>query len=247
MDEMAERRLREMADRSWSRGIPCYTDFLDLAEQTVLKRIRPSLSQPEITLFGGAEGCERVMAGFGVSAAERKGFPIACLRVTPTGMRFASEMNHRDVLGSLMSLGFERSLLGDIVIREKEAFVFCAERIADYVCDGLTSIRRTSVGAARVREIPEGTLFQVRREVIQVASERMDALVAHAFRLSRGEAQGLFPAGKVFLDGAECTRPDTAPGEGQIVSVRGLGRFRFIGAESVSRKGKQNTVIERYV
>lgn len=247
MDEMTERRLREMADRSWSRGIPCYTDFLDLAEQTVLKRIRPSLSQPEITLFGGADGCERVMAGFGVSPEERKDFPIACLRVTPTGIRFASEMNHRDVLGSLMSLGFERSLLGDIVIREKEAFVFCAERIADYVCDGLTSIRRTSVGAARVREIPEGTLFQVRREVIQVASERMDALVAHAFRLSRGEAQGLFPAGKVFLDGAECTRPDAVPGEGQIVSVRGLGRFRFLGAESVSRKGRQNTVIERYV
>lgn len=247
MDDMTERRLREMADRSWNRGTACYTDFLDLSEQTVLKRIRPSLSQPEITLFGGAEGCERIMAGFGVPAEEKEGFPIACLRVTPVGLRFAGDMNHRDVLGSLMSLGFERSLLGDIVIREKEAFVFCAERIADYIQDNLTSIRRTSVGAVRVENLPEGELFQVRRETIQVASERMDALVAHAFRLSRGEAQGLFPAGKVFLDGAECARPDAVPGEGQIVSVRGLGRFRFLGAESVSRKGKQNTVIERYV
>ena len=247
MDVMTERRLREMAERSWNRGISCFTDFLDLSEQTVLKRIRPSLPQPEITLFGGAEGCERVMAGFGVPLEEKDSFPIVCIQVTPAGMRFASEMNHRDVLGSLMSLGFERSLLGDIVIREKEAFIFCVERIADYICDHLTSVRRTSVGASRVENLPEGDLFQVRREVIQVASERMDALVAHAFKLSRGEAQGLFPAGKVFLDGAECTRPDAMPGEGQIVSVRGIGRFRFLGAESVSRKGKQNTVIERYV
>ena len=50
MDDMTEKRLREMAERSWNRGIPCYTDFLDLSEQTVLKRIRPGLSQPEILL-----------------------------------------------------------------------------------------------------------------------------------------------------------------------------------------------------
>ena len=75
------RRFRELAERSWSRGIPCYTDFLDLSEQTVLTRIRAGLPQPEIRLFGGAEGCERVMAGFGVS--DPADAPIACLRVSP--------------------------------------------------------------------------------------------------------------------------------------------------------------------
>ena len=202
MDDMTEKRLREMAERSWSRGIPCYTDFLDLSGQTVLKRIRPGLPQPDILLFGGAEGCERVMAGFGVPAGATESFPIACLRITPNGMRFAPEMSHRDVLGALMSLGFERSLLGDIILREKEAWVFCAERIADYLRDGLTSVRRTAVTVKRVEAPPAGELFRTRRETVQVASERMDALVAHVFRLSRGNAQSLFAAGKVFLDGA---------------------------------------------
>ena len=137
MDDMTEKRLREMAERSWNRGIPCYTDFLDLSEQTVLKRIRPGLSQPEILLYGGAEGCERVMAGFGIPEGETVRFPIACLRITPDGMRFAPEMNHRDVLGALMSLGFERSLLGDIILREKEAWVFCS------VWNGLRNISAT--------------------------------------------------------------------------------------------------------
>ena len=245
MDTMTEKRLREMAERSWSRGIPCFTDFLDLSEQAALKRIRISLSQPEILLFGGAEGCERVMAGFGI--AETELFPIACLRITPNGLRFASEMGHRDVLGSLMSLGFERCLLGDIILREKEAWVFCAERIADYICDSLTSVRHTAVTVSRVDAPPAGDLFRVQRMIIQVNSERMDALVAHVFSLSRGNAQSLFSAGKVFLDGAECLRTDAEPHEGQIVSVRGMGRFRFLGAESRSRKGKWNTVIERYI
>ena len=247
MDDMTEKRLREMAERSWSRGIPCYTDFLDLSEQTVLKRIRPGLSQPEIMLYGGAEGCERVMAGFGIPEGETARFPIACLRITPDGMRFAPEMNHRDVLGALMSLGFERSLLGDIVLREKEAWVFCTERIAEYICDGLTSVRRTAVTTSRVDAPPAGELFRTQRETVQVASERMDALVAHVFRLSRGNAQSLFAAGRIFLDGTECPRTDAEPREGQIISVRGMGRFRYIGAESKSRKGKMNTVIERYI
>ena len=247
MDTITEKRLREIAERSWNRGIPCFTDFLDLSEQAVLKRIRNSLYQPDICLFGGADGCERIMAGFGIAAGETDAFPIACLRITPNGFRFAPELSHRDVLGSLMSLGFERCLLGDIILREKEAWVFCAERIADYIRDRLLSVRHTAVKASLAVAPPAGDLFRVQRMIIQVNSERMDALVAHVFSLSRGNAQSLFSSGRVFLDGAECLRTDAEPREGQIVSVRGMGRFRFLGAESRSRKGKWNTVIERYV
>ncbi len=245
MEDQTEKRLRELAERAWNRGIPCWTDFLDLSEQTVLRRIRNTLPPAEIRLFGGAEGCERRMAGFGVT--EEMPFPIACVRISPSGAKFADAPGHRDVLGSLMSLGFERSLLGDIVLREKEAWVFCAERIAPFIVDNLLSVRRTSVVCETVSAPPEGELFRTERRVIQVASERMDALVAHAFHLSRGNAQSLFAAGKVFLDGAECASTDASPESGQIVSVRGLGRFRFLGAETVSKKGKMNTVIEMYV
>ena len=245
MEDQTEKRLKELAMRAWNRGIPCCTDFLDLSEQTVLWRIRNTLPPVELRVFGGAEGCERRMAGFGFSQTD--GFPIACLNLRPAGIKFAEELRHRDVLGALMSLGFERSLLGDIILREKEAWIFCAERIAPVIEDNLFSVRRTSVRCTRTETPPEGALFQTERRVIQVSSERLDALVAHAFHLSRGTAQHLFPSGKVFLDGAECVAPDAMPGKGQIVSVRGLGRFRFEGSETFSKKGKLNTVIEMYV
>ncbi len=245
MEDQTEKRLRELAVRAWNRDIPCFTDFLDLSEQTVLQRLRKSLPPAEVCLFGGAKGCERVMAGFGVS--EESVFPIACVRISPAGAKFTEAPGHRDVLGSLMSLGFERSLLGDIVLREKEAWVFCAERIAPFIADNLLSVRKSTVHCEIAEAPPEGELFRTERRVVQVASERMDALVAHAFRLSRGNAQSLFSAGKIFLDGAECLSADAVPRKGQIVSVRGLGRFRFLGADSVSKKGKMNTVIEMYV
>ncbi len=244
MEEQTEKRLRELAQRSWDRGIPCCTDFLDLSGQSSLRRIRNTLPPVEIRLFGGMEGCERRMAGFGMTEED---FPIACLRIEPVSAKFSEELAHRDVLGALMNLGFERSLVGDIALREKEAWVFCAERIAPLIEENLLSVRRTNVRCIRVSAPPEGELFRTERRIIQVASERVDALVAHAFRLSRGEAQRLFPAGRVFLDGAECLNTDAFPENGQIVSVRGIGRFRFLGAETVSKKGKKNTVIEMFV
>ena len=245
MEDQTEKRLRELANRSWNRGIPCYTDFLDLSGQTVLQRIRKTLPPAEMRLFGGAAGCERKIAGFG--AAEEAEFPIACLRIVPAGPAFAEKLTHRDFLGALMNLGFERSLLGDIVLREGTAWLFCVRRIAPFIEENLFTVGKTPVRCGEASAPPEGELFRTERRVVQVLSERADALVAHVFHLSRGDARELFSAGKVFLDGAECASPDALPKPGQIVSVRGMGRFRFLGADTVSKKGKLNSVIEMYI
>ena len=39
--------------------------------------------------------------------------------------KFAEDLTHRDFLGALMNLGIERGTLGDIILQEKEAFLFC--------------------------------------------------------------------------------------------------------------------------
>lgn len=248
MDDPLEKRLTELAQRCDSRGIPCFTDFLDLSGQALLERLRPSLPPAEIRLSGGAEGCERKLAGFFPFGYDGPvDFPVDCVRVLPSGTRFAGRPEHRDVLGALMNLGFDRSLLGDIVVREDDFLLFCTRRITPYITDGLTRVRNVPVRCELTEELPEGELFRTRRERIQVTSDRLDALIAHAFGLSRGNAQAYFPAGKVFLNGAACGSPDTVPRSGQIVSVRGLGRFRYVGPSSVSKKGKLNVEIDLFV
>ena len=71
--------------------------------------------------------------------------------------------------------------------------------------------------------------------------------MAHVYKLSRGDAQALFPAGKIFVDGRLCENTGAAPKAGQIISVRGFGRFRYQGLDSLSKKGKSNVVVELYV
>ena len=81
---------------------------------------------------------------------------------------------------------------------------------------------------------------------VQVTSPRLDAIVAHLFKLSRGDAQTLFRQGKIMVDDSVCERTDYLLKEGQILSVRGFGRARYMGVENLSKKGKSNLLIQLY-
>ena len=249
MEDALEKRFLELFSRYDAQGSYLFTNFLDLAAQHVLQRSLPRLPRVPFRLFGGAEGCERRMLRLG--SEEECGydqpFPIVCLRIRPANARFAEQLTHRDFLGAAMGLGFERELLGDIVVREAESFLFCVERMAPYIAEGLRKERKTTVRCEALKALPEGELLRTRRQVVQLASVRADALAAHVYKLSRSDAQTLFSQGRVFVDGRECRDCAYTPKPGEILSVRGFGRMRYIGVECLSKKGKSNTAVDIFI
>jgi RNA-binding protein YlmH len=48
----------------------------------------------------------------------------------------------------------------------------------------------------------------------------------------------LFAAGKVFINGKQCFSSSQLIKEGDVISVRGKGRIKYLGNESVSKKGR---------
>ena len=81
---------------------------------------------------------------------------------------------------------------------------------------------------------------------LTAASERLDALVSAAFNLSRAESARLFEAERVFVNGLPAHSASSRPEEGDMVSVRGLGRFRFEGALGETRKGRLRVSLRIY-
>ena len=248
-EELLKKRLLELGKKSYECNIFCFTDFLGLAEQSVFSQITSKLIGVEYKLFGGAEGAERVMIRFG--SEEECGyslpFPIVCLRVAPKSPKFADKLTHRDFLGAILNLGIERSTLGDIVIRENVGYIFATEEIAKYIEKELLKIKRTDVTVTEAEEIPSGELYKTERKAIQVASERIDAVIAKVYNLSRDEAQQLFPKKMVYIDGKLTESPSKAPKAGEKISVRGYGRFIYQSGDSFSKKGKLNALVDVYV
>ena len=142
-------------------------------------------------------------------------FPIVTLLISPVSPKFAERLSHRDFLGALMNLGIERSKLGDIVLRDGEAYLFAREEIAEYIKESLTRVRHTDVRVSLAECIPDGELYRTEPRRIVLNGERVDAVIAKVYNLSRDEAQRLFAGRLVFINGKEnasrvASRNDTA-------------------------------------
>lgn len=245
--ELIGKRFSELARRAEKSGRAVYSPFLALNEQAVLSRMSAELGMIRRSVFGGVDGCERVIAAFYEGEApEYADYPIKCLIAEPVNRKFADKLTHRDILGAVMALGVERSAVGDIVIREDGAYLFVQEKLADYIKDNLTEAKHTRLKTVEADSLPEGALYKLAPAELTIASERLDCIVAAYAKLSRGDAAELISKGLVFVNGAQMETGSSRIAENSIVSVRGYGRFIFKGEERKTRKDRLVVRIEKY-
>lgn len=246
-DEALIKRFRELISRGNSAGYYIFTDFLGLGELSVLKGLLRAGASAQVGFFGGCEGCERVMARFGSpdELGYDEPFPIKALKISPKSPKYAEALTHRDYLGSILALGIERDVIGDIIIKDTEAFVFVKDDMCEYIKDSLTRVRHTDVTITETDADGIAQSRSFRRVRVQAESERADGIVAKVFSLSRERASGLFTKSLVFENGIQISGKSTLT-RGATVSVRGYGRFIYLGYESTSRKGKLNIDIDLF-
>lgn len=182
---------------------------------------------------------QRVVAGFG-DYADKNGFPIVCVCVSPVQQKFADSLNHRDFLGAIMNLGIKRELIGDIIISDNKGYVFCLEQISDYIADNLQRIKHTTVKAAVTDELPQAAVELPDVSEIIVSSIRLDVMVSGVYKLSRSDASRLMAADKIFVNSHQINSNSYMLKNGDVVSVRGYGRFIF---EEELRKTKKDRIV----
>ncbi|MBE5950229.1 MAG: RNA-binding protein [Lachnospiraceae bacterium] len=252
-----QKKLQESAQLAFQKGIMVYSDFLGLAEQNLfLNNIR---SFPEITysIYGGTADAERYCICFdgteqvpGIRRTEPlypEAFPIACVQITPYGPKFCDGLTHRDFLGAILHLGITRSKIGDIYIKEKSAYVFCTDTIGDFLCRELVSVKHTQVHCEIC--VPSDVDFSPELKDISgtVASLRLDAFLALAFQTSRSSLSVYIEGGKTFINGKLSMKPGEQLKQGDLVSVRGKGRFLVSEINHKTKKGRISVVIKKYI
>lgn len=250
-EEKLMKRFSELSEQSYQNNVFYFTDFLSASDAALVYRKTEGIRivRDDITLWGGAEGCERVMIRFGNEGefGYSVPFPIQIIKVEPLMKKFADELNHRDFLGALMNLGIERDTIGDIVVKEKNAYVFVVERIADYIQENLSQVKHTSVKCSVLTTMPEEVRPELESVELIVASVRMDSILAKLYHLSRTQAMELFRKKLVLVNGRVYENNSGTPKENDVIAVRGYGKFIYRRIAYDTKKGKQAIVVERYV
>ncbi|MGN0352168.1 MAG: RNA-binding protein [Roseburia sp.] len=236
--ELCKKRLLDLSKQANRKGIVLFSDFLNLNELNIYHQTKNQLESQTET-FGGMELSERQMVAFLPDALYYEwDYPITCLKIVPSYPKFAEKLTHRDVLGSIMNLGVERSKLGDIVMNENAYYLFCEESIAPYFLEHLEKIRHTlvKISVVEASEVAFGQKYQEKSGII--TSNRIDSVIACVYKLSRSKASELIRAEKVFVNG-KAILCNTYCCKGQdIISVRGMGRFVYEGECGETQKGR---------
>lgn len=245
---LISKRFYDLANTAYIREIPVFTDFLDLMQQTEYMKFISDANMPPVKTFlnGGlvfssdtTDFLERKAACFyPKDMMYEADVPISIIEIKPVNQRFADDLSHRDFLGALMNLGIERQLMGDILVKDNRAYVFVISRMADFICHNLYRIKHTSVTASVCSEYDFDYTPSYREEKGSVASERIDAIISFAFNMSRNEAALFISSGKVFVNAREILSKSHILKYGDIVSVRGRGRFIFDEVTATTKKGR---------
>lgn len=157
-------------------------------------------------------------------------------------------LSHRDWLGSLMALGIKRETLGDICIFEGEAYVFAEPKAAAYIESELVRAGRDKV-SAEICAIPEDFKIELKYENISttVASPRIDGVVRALCNMSRDDAAQLVVSGFVELNYFTETEVDAKISGGDIISVRGRGKYIVDSADEQTKKGRVRIAARKLV
>lgn len=162
-------------------------------------------------------------------------FDIKCIHAR-IDQRFR-KITHRDVLGALMHLQIDRHSFGDFWIEEDHIYLYTTSSMAQFLIDNLTRINQLTVHFKEIEEHPV-QVFKTKKMTAIVASERMDALVAGITHLSRAKAKEMIREGLVQLNHAPLVSPDKLCDNNSTISVRGYGRYKYLGIVRSTRSDR---------
>jgi len=234
--EVLINHLRDLSERAAKTGCAA-SAFLAQTEVTDIVN-RAKSSGVRIELDGGHEAAERIRVIF-VNTDWGEYDRVDLFSVLRISWRKQDELGHRDILGTIMSLGIERKVIGDIIVGDSEAFVICLPEMADYIKDNVTKIRRVGVVVESVSlDDISAKSEDLTVKSTTVASKRLDVVVGAGFNMSRTRVSELIAAGLVSLNHAPCLHPEKQVESGAIISVKGFGRVKVVAFGNTTRKGR---------
>lgn len=228
------------------------TNFLNLSERSLAYAIcRENGAKP--FFWGGFPEAERTVLFLlpdymeaDENFPEEEDNPLCLLHCkTPSG---AKNLTHRDYLGSLLALGIEREVIGDILVGENGADIIILKTIADYL---LANYEKAGHIPLKCEIQPITSLVPPEQKTVtvreSVASIRLDSIISAVFGFSRTTACENIAKGLVFVNDTQASKPDAKLNIGDKLVVRGFGKAYFKEIGGTTRKGRLSILFEKYI
>lgn len=231
-----------------------YTDFLDLAQIKLVQKFIDRIKIENYMSYGGFEQAERKMfviypEKFNSTVVEKNLSNIVQIIRIELPDDLKGKYTHRDYLGAVIKLGIERKKVGDIIVDSNGADIIIDKDVSKFLVENLGSLTRFSKSTITVQNIEDLRPVEIRKEELEiiVSSLRLDNVISELARCSRNKALDIINTERVFVN-FECeTKKTKQIKPGDMVTIRGKGRFFIKEIVGQTRSGRTVIKIEKFV
>lgn len=157
------------------------------------------------------------------------------------------KINHRNVLGTIMSLGINRNTIGDIIITNDDAsliYVFVISEMVTYLLNNLIAINNYPIKlkVVSLEELKNLKLKEAVEKNYIVSSMRLDVILASVLNVSRNEINKYFEEKRILINHQVCLNRHYECKFEDLISVRKFGRI--VLDKEIKTTKKNNFVIK---
>ncbi|QAY65432.1 RNA-binding protein [Paenibacillus protaetiae] len=242
-------RAWEWIERSAQQHELKRTDFLDPRQAQIVQMLANREPDVQIMLVGGYPEAERRRALIAPDYRNLDDEPAGLLVLAVHAQGGVQlELDHGDYLGALLGLGIKRDRIGDIHVHGDFCHIIVAEEIADYLNVHLRQVHRASVLTDILPlEQLQPVVVKLQEMSLSVASMRLDGIASDVYRVSRTKIVDPIRAGRCRVNFKTEEDPSEPLKAGDIVSIKGLGRFKVLETEGVTKKGRVRVKIGKFI
>ena len=254
-DKLLISKMLDKIELSKSKNKIENTDFLDMYQKHLLEKILKQEKVENYIISGGVEDTERNTIIFYPEKLKvvaennyKKILPIVCIRINLPKEMYG-KYSHRDYLGGLMKLGIKREKVGDILVFNDGADILILDEISKFLFNNISSLTRFSKSKIEKINIENIRKKEIKKEALKiiVSSMRLDCVISELLKTSRGKAEEILRAQRVFVNFENVDKITKQIKENDLITVRGKGRFEIAEIEGETRNGRVKLSINKYI
>ena len=236
-------KMCDLAQKAENTGRIMYSKFLNPAQCHLVNDRLSRFS--EVSFFGGYEDPDRSVAAFKADTWEEFRYPVKAIKIVPSSKK---QYSHRDYLGSILALGIDRELTGDIVIADDGAFVFVLEDICEFISMNLFKVANTTVKIFPVDD-PESIVSNKRfkETSVTVSSLRFDCVLSAVAGKSRTASADYIVQGLASVNYEVVKNTSFQIKDGDVISLKGYGKVIVQTDGALTKKGRIHLELKKYV
>lgn len=251
-DKMLLAQILDKIEQAEKRNQVEVTDFLDMYQIDLVRNFLRKIEYKNYQLKGGFE------------QAERKVLVVNCEKESEEIQNILQEelkiiriilpkeeigkYEHRNYLGGIIKVGMKREKVGDILVGQDGADMIVKKESIEMLKQELSNLTRFEKAKIEIKEIKDLRKVEIRMEELKiiVPSLRLDNFVSDLAKTSRSKAAQIIASERVFINGQNETKVSKQIKMGDILTIRGKGRFIIKGVTGTTRSGRNVVLIEKY-